>query len=327
VVAGRNRIGLALGLALSVAASTAAAFPAARLVYVRGQGAEGCPGEMDLRLSVAHRLGYDPFATGSRRTIIAVVERDGEGLTARLELVDEQGVSQGERRMEAPADRCDDLVRALALSMSIAIDPEHTETDPEAPSAWRFSEPDARESTRTDGPRPRARKRKAEERAPIFWRVGLGAQAALGVAPAPVGGLLAVFSPRYRNVSLALEFRMDASASRKLANGSTIESQLVGGSVAPCFHHDPGYLCALGTLGTLDASSDAANGKSDSALFGAAGLRLGTEWRLSPALVFRTHADVLATLTPVHIELDDLPVWESAPVSGSLGMALLARFP
>ena len=120
---------------------------------------------------------------------------------------------------------------------------------------------------------------------------------------------------------------MDASASRRLENGSTIESQFVGGSVAPCFHYGPGTFCALGTLGAIDATSDAAKPKSDSALFGAAGLRLGTEWRLLPALVLRTHADVLATLTPVRIELDQLSVWEASKVSGSLGMALLASFP
>jgi hypothetical protein len=308
----------------ALVALPAGAFPSARLVYVRGQGAEHCPNEMELRLSVAHRLGYDPFNTGSRRTIMAVLEGDEEKIAARLELVDEQGVSQGERRLEAASDRCSDLVRALALSMSIAIDPERAVPDGEAPSTWRFRKPPANEPPSHDRS---DEKRSKPSSAPLVLRFGLGGQAALGAAPAPVAGALVVGSPRYRSFSLGLEFRMDAVGSRVLANGASIQSQLFAGSAAPCLHYDPALVCAVGTWGVVEATSDAARPLEDTGFYGAAGLRIGTEWPLAAALLLRTHADLLATLTPVRIRLDGQRVWEMSGVTGSLGATLLARFP
>lgn len=307
--------------------ATATAFPSARLVYVRGQGAESCPGEMELRLSVAHRLGYDPFNTGSRRTIMAVMEGNDQRLTARMELVDEKGMSQGERKLEAALDRCDDLIRALALSMSIAIDPEHTgPPDADAPPLFRFGEPGGKAS-RTDSSAERPGPREESRDAPLFLRFGLGGQVALGVAPAPAAGFLVVGSPRYRNFSIALEYRTDATASRLLANGARIESSLMTGNIAPCFHFDPGFVCGTASFGVVRASSDAAQAAEDSALFAAAGIRVGTEWQLARPLVLRTHADLLAALTRPHIELDGVSVWEMPAVSGSLGLALLGSFP
>jgi hypothetical protein len=306
--------------------ATATAFPSARLIYVRGQGAESCPGEMELRLSVAHRLGYDPFNTGSRRTIMTVVEGTDERLTARMELVDEQGVSQGERRLEAAPDRCGDLIRALALSMSIAIDPEHTGPDPNAPPLFRFGEPGG-EASRTDSSVEKPAPREESRDAPLSLRFGLGGQVGLGVAPVPAAGLLVIGSPRYRDFSVAFEYRTDATASRVLANGARIESSLMTGNVAPCFHFDPGFACGVASFGVVQASSDAARAAEDSAPFGAAGIRVGTEWQLARPLVLRTHADVLGALTRPHIELDGASVWEMPAVSGSLGLALLGSFP
>lgn len=318
------RVGLIFGTIALAISNTAGAFPSAKLVYVRGQGAETCPGEMELRMSVAHRLGYDPFNTGSRRTIMAVVEGNDERLTARMELVDEQGVSQGERKLEAAADRCGDLIRALALSMSIAIDPEHTGPDPNAPPLFRFEKPagESRADSSAEEPAPREESRDA----PLFLRFGLGGQVGLGTAPAPAAGLLVIGSARYRDFSAALEYRVDAQASRVLANGARIESSLMTGNVAPCFHHGPGLACGVFSFGVVQATSDSAHPEDDAALYAAAGIRVGTEWQLPHPLILRTHADLLGALTRPHIELDAENVWEMPAVSGSLGLSLLGSF-
>jgi hypothetical protein len=318
-----NRVGLALGLVLGLGSVEAQAFPSARLVYVRGQGAESCPGEIELRLSVAHRLGYDPFNTGSRRTIVAVIERSGERLTARMELVSEQGVSQGERRLEAAPDRCDDLIRALALSMSIAIDPERTDASPAAPPMVAAA-PLAPPTDPTGGASAAADR---DSSPPLYLRFGLGAQAGLGVAPAPALGLLVVGSGRHRNASLAFEYRLDAPASRAVAGGVNVESRLVTGAIVPCVHVDPGFACATGMLGTVAATSDGSGARDDSTTYAAAGLRLGTEWRLGGPLLLRTHADLLANLKRFELELDGTRVWEMPGFSGSLGLALFGSFP
>ena len=264
--------------------------------------------------------------TGSRRTIVAVVEASGERLTARMELVDEQGVSQGERRLDAAPHRCDDLIRALALSMSIAIDPERTEpvaASSGASEAVATASASARDDAASE---PRPSSSDASD-ATLFLRFGLGAQAAFGVAPAPAAGLLVVGSGRRGSVSLGLEFRLDAPASRAVASGAEVESRLVAGALVPCLHYDPGLLCAVGMLGAVEATSDAAASREDSATYAAAGLRVGTEWRLSAPLVLATHADWLANLTRPSLELDGESVWKTPVFSGSLGVTLLGSFP
>jgi hypothetical protein len=90
---------------------------------------------MALRLAVIARLGYDPFSPTANKTIVAVIERKGDELRGRIELVNAASDSQGVRELTVPADRCWDLVRAMALSMSIAIDPERASAGGEsAPS-------------------------------------------------------------------------------------------------------------------------------------------------------------------------------------------------
>lgn len=126
---GRHRlrvIGLALGIFVYGVAlrSNAAEKSQARLVYVLGAGVRDCPAPMQLRIAVTARLGYDPFSATAPRTVIAQIEEKSSELLGHVELVSDENVSQGARELTAPGDRCSELVRAMALSISIAIDPE-----------------------------------------------------------------------------------------------------------------------------------------------------------------------------------------------------------
>jgi hypothetical protein len=304
-------------------AAPASAFPSAKLIYVRGQGAESCPEEMELRMSVAHRLGYDPFNAASGRALMVVIEAQEQRLAARLELVNEQGVSQGERRFEAAPDRCADLVRALALSMSIAIDPEGVEAEESPPVARRAAPPDhrARAEIRDAGDRSSAPGAKS------VLRFGLGGQAAVGVAPATVAGGLLAGTWRQGVLSLGLELRADAAGARKLPNGARVQSQLIAVGLLPCVHYQPALLCAVGSWGRIQATSDAAQAHIDVGHFAAAGLRIGTEWSLGSRLLLRTHTDLLATLVPVRIALDGRTVWELSAMTGSFGATLFTTLP
>jgi hypothetical protein len=217
------------------------------------------------------------------------------------------------------------LIRALALSMSIAIDPEHSGPDSDAPLAFFPSkssdQPPADEGVEERGPSS------DDTNAPLVLRFGVGGQVALGVAPAPAAGLVITGSPRYRDFSVALEFRTDAVASRALASGVSIESHIVTGNLVPCFHFGPGLACGIGTLGVVQATSDQSSAEEDSAIYAALGIRVGPEWPLAKPLLLRTHADLLGNLTRAHIELDGQNVWEMPALAGSLGISLLASFP
>ncbi|MFO0677084.1 MAG: hypothetical protein U0169_11140 [Polyangiaceae bacterium] len=100
------------------------AIPAARLVYVRGSGAESCPDEDELRRAVATRLGYDPFFPTASSTLIADVERAKGRFVAHIKLVGDDDVTRGARRLEHGGPSCADMIDTMALSISIAIDPE-----------------------------------------------------------------------------------------------------------------------------------------------------------------------------------------------------------
>src|SRR5687768_12796994 len=89
---------LLLGLALP---SAARAEEKARLVYVRGEGADDCPAEVDLRLWVIARLGYDPFSPQASRVVIARVESREHDLHGSVEVADQQGLSTGRRELSS----------------------------------------------------------------------------------------------------------------------------------------------------------------------------------------------------------------------------------
>ncbi len=129
-------VGLEL-LAASVVTMPAYAMPSSRLVYVRGEGAEARPEAMELRLAVLHRLGYNPFEPNAKPSILVQLRHDGERLRANVELIDEQGLSRGSRHLDAPTNSCDELITAAALSISLAIDPEHAQAQTEVPKPAR----------------------------------------------------------------------------------------------------------------------------------------------------------------------------------------------
>src|SRR5690349_18574327 len=92
-----------------------------RLVYARTPEASDCPDEPALAAAVAARLGYEPFSPWGDQTILATVMRRGGALVGRAELIDHDGIAQGSREVQNP--QCNELILALALAISITLDP------------------------------------------------------------------------------------------------------------------------------------------------------------------------------------------------------------
>src|SRR4030081_2361177 len=100
------RLVLGMGiLALLTAVRSAHASPSARLVYARSADAASCPNETTLRRAVAARFGYDPFFAWARQTVVVQISRDGRRYTARVQLVDDQGLARGARELAAGVER------------------------------------------------------------------------------------------------------------------------------------------------------------------------------------------------------------------------------
>jgi len=123
-----------LGLAGIAWAGAARASPQARLVYARSGAADSCPDEGALRRAVAARIGYDPFFPFAPRTVVVTLAAERDHLIARIQLVDNDGHAQGERRLDSRSTDCASLFDTVALTISIAIDPQALERPNSAPA-------------------------------------------------------------------------------------------------------------------------------------------------------------------------------------------------
>jgi hypothetical protein len=84
-------------MAIFLVAARVQAAASARLVYVRGLGAEECPGENALRAAVEARLGYDPFFAWAHDTLVPELSRAGGEFRVDLKLVDEHNALRAKR--------------------------------------------------------------------------------------------------------------------------------------------------------------------------------------------------------------------------------------
>jgi hypothetical protein len=67
-----------IAVAMALRAAQVEAASTVRLGYVKGAGAGDCPEQMELRMAVSARLGYDPLNLNASKTIVAQVAREGE---------------------------------------------------------------------------------------------------------------------------------------------------------------------------------------------------------------------------------------------------------
>jgi hypothetical protein len=313
------------------ASSAPAARTSVRLAYVRESGAEQCPDESVLRDSVLTRLGYDPFDDRAPRLLVAVVRRSGDSLVARIELHDASGRVQGERDLRGSGTSCDELASAMAIALSLGIDPLSATAAPPN-RADSSAAPASAPSVESQPPPPRVI---VEPRAPepssppareppIRARFSGGALVSWGVSPAtPAIG--ATLDAGMRRGRWSIDVEGAGSWAPTATEGSIgAKSSLELVSLVPCVHFWVGLGCAIGGGGSLNATGvDVRFPQSDHAAFANVGVRLGVEIPFAERFYLQFHADGLAILTPETFHLDGQTVWRSSPpVSASLGLAV-----
>ncbi|HYP98134.1 MAG TPA: hypothetical protein VER96_05640 [Polyangiaceae bacterium] len=318
-------------------ARSALGFPSSRLVYMRGPGAENCPDQASVRDAVKKRLGYDPFFPSSDKIIIARVMRDGSKLRGEVELVDEQSSQVGKREFAAEQDQCEQLVHAMALSISIAIDPKSAETyaqGPENPAPEpRENEPASSPSaeapvvtaaTPPAAPPIASPARSSPQIKRWLWSAGLGATVQFGSMPKTAFGATAFGAVRSGAWSLALEGELDAPMT---AHSEGVELRSSGGALKllPCGHWKLMSACQITALRWL-AATGTPSGLGGSAGSLALGGRLGVELPLSPKFGALAYGDLLLTPLPVHLESQGNPLWKTPIFSGGLGIAAVVHF-
>jgi len=321
---------VALGI-LAAAPRPAHAARSAKLLYVRGRGAKECPGEDELRKAVVQRLGYDPFFAVADITLVAEIEdREPQGFVGRVRVVDKEGRVAGTRTIQSASRACSEVVGALALNLSIAVD-EIVAFLPEEPAP--APPPDPTPAPPPPPPPPEKKKNGAEEeRTPapakrsIFPEAGVIVGASAGQTPGltmGVGASLALRAGAFRIAGEMLALLPSEGSEGTLpARASVLQ-----GSLAACLHLSLPYACAKGSLGSMSGGGTGIDApKTGTALVATTGIEPGIEVVVSDHLVLRAFADVRFALLRPEIRVNDRPAFRMGPAALGLGLQAAVRF-
>ena len=345
------RIGLCVGLlSLSAAGGVGAQAPAEaptseryRLSWVRGKGAEECPGAEQLAAAVRQRLGRDPFASDAPRDIEGSVARVDDYWQARLNVLGSEGAVLGSRDLSTRAPTCALLADAVTLAIALTIDPSAPLTPPEnvtppapidplpSPTAPVAPEPVA-EPTPSPVPAPTPRERPP---APSTFGIGANAKGSIlfGSLPRPApGGELGVDLRLARPVRLTLGLAFFGEV--KTA-GDDFAIGLTAASLGACYDvlNNPKVgldACAdlqAGALHVVVYSPDPTSPGEYSWLAARLGPRL--RWRFAPPVELALGGSAVVPFVARDFGVKDQPrpLFETPPVGFCAGVGLGAFLP
>lgn len=182
------------------------------LNWVRGPGAEACPGPAAIARAVETRLSRVAFVavTVAEVSVEGYVQGSPQGgLRTRLTLVERDGQRIGERELSSAADDCVEMTEAVVLAITLMIDPEAESGMPPLertpPASAVQDEPPAPLGTTPPSPNQTREAAKPVATAPDDetsrpWRgtLGIGLPIAFGLLPEMAPGIAirgAVFLP------------------------------------------------------------------------------------------------------------------------------------
>jgi hypothetical protein len=344
------------GLACFLCSGAAFGAQDARLVYSRTPDARQCPEETTLRDAVAKRLGYDPFVAVSARSMVVEIRGDGASLRARVYLVQSDNLAGGARELSSPLLDCKELAAAVALAISIAIDPgvvdrspPETEAEPapapqeteaapdDSSTAAPSPDPWGTESTAQSTPAssavtdfPAKAKPAAAPRAsaPVVWAIGAGGVAASGPEPSPVLGMSVVGSVRGNHWALGLAPRLDfASAATEAGVTGEAKMYSYGASLVPCYRRAPFLACyVLETAVLVSSARGVSVPHVNDSLWFAQGARLAYSAEVVPGLGIAIDVDGLWAPDRVGLRLDGNEVYTTPRFLARLGLGVMHEF-
>jgi len=316
---------VALGLSWSASAH---AEERARLVYVRGAGAETCPVEVDLRVWVLARLGYDPFSPQASRVVVARIEARSGALHGNVELVDAQGLTSGQRSMSSSPERCPELARAMALSISLAIDPERaSQAPPTLPSVPQDSEPPSAAAPPESPPPREAPVAPAKPGGSAL--AGMAVMATSGALPGLGLGGLGYVGWRASRLAVTLEGRaQQAFFGREVGRSGRLSGSLIGAGVAACGQASSDFsacLAAVAAAQRLSSSAVAVPGAS-TGLFVGVGPRLLWRKSLGRGYGLSVGLEGLVNLSRNTARFSEVDVWTAPLLCGGGWFGLDTHF-
>ncbi len=323
--------------------------PTAVLRYERSDDAAQCPDAQGLRDTVAARLGYDPFRDAAPTTVHATITRNRRRLRGRVEVTNAAGATVGTREIESSRRDCAEIASAMALAISIVIDPLSLTRPPPPPAPVVPPSPppppppppvvvvEPIASPPPPPPPPIVRRAPPPPSRRPAVEVALGGGVTLGHTPAATASVAASVALRWNLVSLALEGSHAFLSSAELAGVGEVQASLASGRIVPCLNHrfSPRFeasVCGVLALGALSATATSVDlARPAAAFYAAVGARLAGRFALSPLLGLRARVDLLGNVTPVSLQIRDggreRVVWSTSTASLTAGLDLVATFP
>jgi hypothetical protein len=164
--------------------------PAGAAVPIEWEAPQGCPGTDFVLTELEQALGHGPAELGSVSRVRGVVVAAGSGAVRyrlTLELVD--AGARSSRSFEA--ERCEDLARAAALAVALAVHARPGESEAGAAAASGATLTVVTEMP--EEPAAADHRRDPEDEAagsrPVSWSAGAGAVLDVGALPDPAAGI------------------------------------------------------------------------------------------------------------------------------------------
>jgi hypothetical protein len=294
----------------------------ARLVYVVGEDATGCPQQAAVVTAVDSRLGYDPFVEPANLIVSMTIRRIGESLVGTLRTADAQKGQLGGKDFQVDAQRCEELVAELVLAACLAIDPAPNRgahpvlVTPLPPPSSEPPQTEVSSQHNQEGP-------SATRAGPIVELT-----LSMGLSPAPAPGLLVGGVARFGAFLLELD-GLATLATHESFEGGSISVSLIGAMLAPCLTLDSFGACAV-LLGGADQVGVTSLPQPQQSTVGvwSSGARVFYEVPLfSSAFSLRAQADLLIALRTISVDVGTTEVWVAPPVAFTLGLGLDALLP
>lgn len=95
-----------------------------RLEWIRGESAETCPSGAWAAAEVRRRLGHDPFSMNGERSIEVTLQRTRSGWKGEVRDRPSSGAAAASRAFTSADPSCAPLAEALALAITLTLDPE-----------------------------------------------------------------------------------------------------------------------------------------------------------------------------------------------------------
>ena len=273
-------------------------------------------------------------------TVVAHVRREASAYRADVTLVDEAGVSRGKRELTSPGDSCAPLGPALALTISIALDPLSLLPKPSviappaaviAPPVAVMAPPIAPPRTPaplpTPAPIPPPIAPRPIDSPPPEWRgfLGIAALGSHGATPGiAFGGALRGAIER-GHFSLGFEARVDAPTTSTATTAGAVKAWLAQSTLLGCGRVAIVVGCGFVSAGPLVATGIVATPHTAVVPYVAFGPRLGVEWPLGSRFRVEGFTQVGFALARRALQIDGSDAYRQPVAALGAGAAISMR--